>query len=67
MDTFSLCHFATKKANYTFLAQTVNRKRPFTRRIENRPKPTPPPWTVRFAVREPYINYATVFAMRSEY
>ena len=50
METFSLFHFATQKANYTFLAQTVNRKRPFTRRIfytKNKKAFYPPPCTVR--------------------
>ena len=48
------------------LAQTVNRKRPFTHRIENRPKPTPPPpCTVRFAVRGSLTIYIASFPVKN--
>ena len=58
METFSLFHFATQKANYTFLAQTVNRKRPFTRRIfyaKNKKAFYPPPLYGTVKVRLPYM------------
>ena len=41
---FTIAHPAPRKSR---LAQTVYLKRPFKRKIENRPKMTPPPCTVR--------------------